>query len=415
MKKRLTLFAVCCVLLLTSGLFAQSVEEKRLQRAAEGKSNYSQDELVSFKSDLPYKQVLESLSTLSKKFLKKPIVDTSPLTTNIGVDIQSMYWKDALELILRTNGLWYVVKDDYLQVVPMGSAQAAGGAPTTAAPGAGAMQIDSSQYYAKSRDVIISAVFLEINTAKQRESGISFSIFRGRDLNLGVEFTGASNVTSSIFGVTASPTSNKLAVSMDAALKIFESEQIGEIVGRPQTVVKSGTTGRIMIGTDFSIKTKDFSGNLTDQFYSAGTILQITPKVYTYGTIDFIDLPYHAERSSVTPGSVSTIVNRTQSDGRVILLNGEEAYVGGLYTNDNETTREGIPLLKDLPWWVFGLRYIFGYDAMSVTRKELIILLKAELLPPIEERVKDFVKDRDVLKEKLKESRDDMNKKSNKN
>lgn len=414
MKKRSTLFVACCVLLLASGLFAQSAEEKRLRRAAEGKAAYSPEELVSFKKDVLYKDAIESLSTLSKKFLKKPIVDTSPLTTTIGVDVQSMYWKDAFELILRTNGLWYVEKDDYLQVVPMGAAGAAAGAPAGGPAVAGAA-VDSSVYYAKSRDVVISAVFLEINTAKQRESGISFNIFRGRDLNLGVEFQGASRVTSSIFGVTASPTSNKLAVSIDAALKIFESEQIGEVVGRPQTVVKSGSKGRIQIGTDFSIKTKDFSGNLTDQFYSAGTILEITPKVYTYGTIDFIDLPYHAERSSVTPGSVSTIVNKTTSDGRVILLNGEEAYVGGLYSNDNETTREGIPLLKDLPWWFFGLRYIFGYDATSVTRKELIILLKAELLPPVEERVKDFVKDKDILQEALKKSREDMQKRINKN
>jgi type IV pilus assembly protein PilQ len=51
------------------------------------------------------------------------------------------------------------------------------------------------------------------------------------------------------------------------------------------------------------------------------------------------------------------------------------------------TTRQGIPFLKDLPWYVFGLRYLFGYDKDEVAKKELVILLKAELVPTLQERI----------------------------
>jgi general secretion pathway protein D len=411
MKKRTTIAFFCFLLFLAGSLQAQTPEEKKIRRAAEGKA-YTQEELVSFQKDVPYNVALESLGALSKKFLKKPIIDPTPMTTPIGVEIQSMYWKDAFELILRTNNLWYAEKEDYLQVAAAGVLMAG------AAPGGGAAvggPIDSSAILAKSRDVIISAIFLEINTAKQRESGINFSFFRGHGLNLEVGFSAADKVTSNVFQANVAPSSNNLTVDVTAALKIFESEQIGEVIARPQTVVKSGSKGRIVIGTSFSVKQRDFSGNITDMFFDAGTILEITPKIYTYGAIEFIDLPYHAERSSVSPGTVSTIINKTTSDGRLIVLNGEETYVGGLYSNDVETTREGIPILKDLPWWFFGLRYIFGYDNASVSKKELIILLKAELAPTVEDRVKEFVKGRDVLKDKLKEYRDDIEKKSKKN
>jgi general secretion pathway protein D len=410
MKKRSTILITCSLLLLASALQAQSRDERLLKRAEQGKMGYSQEELVSFKSDVPYKDAIESLSALSKKFLKKPIIDPSPLTTPINVEIQSMYWRDALELILRTNNLWYTEKPDYFQVAPIATLAAAG----TPAPGGGAAPVDSSAIIANSREVTISAIFLEINTGKLRESGMSFSIFRGRDLNLGVQFQGATNVSSNIFGVTVSPTSNKLAVSIDAALSVFESEQIGQVIARPQTTVRSGSKGRIQIGTDFSTKERDIGGNVIDKFYSTGTILEVTPKVYHYGNMDFIDLPYHAERSSVQPGTVSTLINKSTADGRSIVLNGEETYVAGLYSNDEEVIRDGIPLLKDLPWWVFGLRYIFGYNKTQLTRQELIILIKAELVPTIEERMKEFVKDRDVMQEKLKESRQDMEKRRNK-
>jgi type IV pilus assembly protein PilQ len=95
-------------------------------------------------------------------------------------------------------------------------------------------------------------------------------------------------------------------------------------------------------------------------------------------------------------------------------LNGEEIYVAGLYSNEENIIREGIPLLKDLPWWVFGLRYIFGYDKVETTRKELIIVMKAELVPTIEERVKQLAKERNILQDKLKEIEQDVDKKAKK-
>jgi type IV pilus assembly protein PilQ len=270
--------------------------------------------------------------------------------------------------------------------------------------------IDSGMIVAKAREVTISCVFLEINTVKLRESGFNFNIFRGKDLNLGVTFTGADNVSNNIFGVTASPSSKNLTVNIDAALKIFEDEQIGEVIARPQTTVRSGNKGRLQVGVDFSIKEKDFSGNIIDRFYSTGTILEVTPKIYTYGTTTIIDLPYKATRSTVSPGSVSTLINKSEGEGRAILLDGEETFVGGLYTNEEDIERTGIPILKDLPWWFFGLRYIFGYDKLQVTRKDLIILLKAEMVPTIEDRMKDLMKERNILQNKLKADREDSEK-----
>jgi len=57
-----------------------------------------------------------------------------------------------------------------------------------------------------------------------------------------------------------------------------------------------------------------------------------------------------------------------------------------LFVNEEATVRNGIPFLKDLPWWVFGIRYLTGSDETIVRKKELIILLKAELVPTLKER-----------------------------
>jgi type IV pilus assembly protein PilQ len=103
-----------------------------------------------------------------------------------------------------------------------------------------------------------------------------------------------------------------------------------------------------------------------------------------------------------------------------MMLSGEEKVIGGLFVNEEINVRQGIPILKDLPWWVFGIRYLTGYDKKQVTKKEVIIMLQAELVPTIKERVaqkkeneleKQIIEDHENLRKyKIKAFRD-VNKK----
>jgi type IV pilus assembly protein PilQ len=102
--------------------------------------------------------------------------------------------------------------------------------------------------------------------------------------------------------------------------------------------------------------------------------------------VDFVLLELRCERSSSQTGESGLEILKTQAETEVILLDGEETIIGGLYSNSIGTEREGIPFLKDLPWWFFGLRYVFGYEAKTYSKKELLILLKADLLPTLSNR-----------------------------
>lgn len=418
MKLKAKLVVLCLVSLHAIGI-AQVRDESLLRRLERGKETVRPDEVVSFRSDVMYTRALQSLSEMSKKFTGKIIIDPNPLDEkHIGVNIQSMYWREALELILRSNGRWYKEFDEYFQVHPLIAEPgqivavpqpgvAPTGIPTVAI-------IDTALMVAKSREVRISAVFLEVNKTKLAESGLNFSIFRGRNLNLGIEFLGADRVTRDLISVEINPTSRRLSVDISAALKFFESSGLGEIIARPEVTVRSGMVGRVQVGEDFSIKQRDFAGNIIDQFYSTGTILEVIPRVYNHNKLEFVDLDVHVERSSVTPDPVSIRVNKTEATSRLILVNGEESYVGGLFLNEDRVSREGVPVLKDLPWWVFGLRYVFGYNKHETIRKELIVLIKADLLPVIQDRVIDE-SDKDLMQKKLEEGREELKKRSQQN
>ncbi|MEP0823761.1 MAG: hypothetical protein HRF44_13030 [Ignavibacterium sp.] len=409
------------VLALSVAAEAQVRDEMLLKRAERGKVGIDPDEIVSFKNDVDVAQALASLSEMAMKFTKKPIAFDPQYFAGrkIGVDIVEMPWRTALETILRTNGLWYQEQEAYFQLVsPQGTAQQTttptttptGQQPVTQMPQqpfTPLMGMDSAAAIAKEREVTISAIFLEINTSDLRESGISFSIFRSSatDFNLGVQFQGEGLVSSDIFGITASSAPGQFEVDVETALKIFESNSLGEIIARPQVTVRSGQKGRVQVGEDFSVKQRTISGDVTETFVSTGTILEVTPKVFRYNGMDFIDITLAVERSSLVDIATSRI-NKTKAESKLLLLNGEENYVGGLFLNEEQVVREGIPILKDLPWWVLGLRYIFGYDRNFVTKKELIVLLRAELVPTLEDRVTQKAKD--VLDDKLQQGRKEI-------
>ena len=113
----------------------------------------------------------------------------------------------------------------------------------------------------------------------------------------------------------------------------------------------------------------------------------------------------NAERSTFSVSDLTSVINKTSASTQVAMLNGQETVIGGLFLNDEKTVRTGIPVLKDLPWWFFGLRYIFGSDKVTVEKRELVILIKAELIPTLKESMEN-PQATNPLKEEILKNRD---------
>ncbi len=376
----------------------------------------SPQELVSIAPSTPLDKALAAISEVSQKFIGKIIIDTDRRQMPINVDIQGMQWRDALETICRKNDLWYTEYENYIQITGQGTTEAGAGAQAGKAgvtPGGGGGaggSFDIPREYAsfRSREVRISAVFFEVNLTKLEEVGVDWTFMKSTpDYAVNANTYFSSRVEANLFKVEVQP---KVSfATIDAIAKMFSDYELGEILSNPQLIVRSGEEGRIQVGQDFSVKERDFAGNLIDKFYSAGTIIKIKPQVITEQGVNFIHMVADVERSSVVPGQLSTIINKTKANTNVLLLDGEETIVGGLYNNEINEQRSGIPFLKDLPWWVFGLKYIFGFQKDQVVKKELVILLKAELVPTLQERITQKTKEEGLfdrwLDEKLRKER----------
>ncbi len=383
--------------LLAIGFCATSVRAQISSEPREFRHDYvSPQQIVTIAANTPFNQAITILDSYSNKFLRKIIVDPENRTAPIGVNIDRMQWLDAFEAILRANNLWYKEYDSYIQIVPTAQQQVAGKITTAAGPA----ELPPGTPTINSREVNIQAVFFEADLTKLNQRGI----------NLNFILTGAWN------GITSIPTANlpngvktvpptvglnapnvgdftlsgQYSYSFGTIGAIFgllQSEDLGKILASPEITVRSGEAGHIQVGVNFFVTTKDFAGNTVQTMENAGIIVSATPTVYVQDSIDFVSLNLDLTNSSLGGSSqTGQIINTEQANTKVLLLNGEQTTIGGLYSTTRTTHREGIPVLKDLPWWVLGLRYLTGSEVVNVQTKELIILIKANILPTLRER-----------------------------
>lgn len=376
-------------------LSAQQYLEKMLGR------NYSQDEVITLSSTLPFYQAINLLSKVSEKSLGIKIVLTTDNSNPIGVEITNMYYLKALDIIVKYAGLIYEKKDDMIIIKKQNE-----------------VKLDPKTYASiNSREVTISAVFFESDVNKSKEMGLDWKFLLSKDGleiggNFGQDLTQAANATSQTTKYQINTKSSfDIGGFFGEATSVFrflESENVGEIISRPNITVRDRIKGKIQVGSDFSVQTKDFSGNIVTKFFPTGTIIEVTPYIYKEENLDYILLDLKVERSTFSISELTSEIKKTLATTQVTLLDGEETIIGGLFINQETLERTGVPILKDLPWWFFGLRYIFGSDKITILKKELVILIKAELVPTLKERVALRKKKGSLIENEIKKNRESI-------
>lgn len=391
--KNLTLLLI---LLIASPLLGQKELEKRLSQYV------NPNEIVSLAEHIAFDKAIEVLSKVSKMNTGKPIMLSNEYTEPIGIEITRMPYMRALNIIVNYHDMIYVEDADVIRVKSETQLGENLGDKIYAAVG--------------SREVKISALFFEANITDMKERGINWDfLIQKTGLSLGAtltSFTQAQETDDA--GATAVAhefvVGNKTSFDMGdftgdvvGAFKFFEANGLGELIARPNITVRDKSTGRIQIGSDISIKTRDFSGNIIDRFYSTGTIVEVVPYIYKEDGVDYVLLQLQVERSSADPGEISTEIRKTVANTEILMLDGEETIIGGLFTHEEVISRSGIPFLKDLPWWVFGIRYLTGSDNSEIIKREIIILIKLEIIPPLKDRI--AAKKEDIIKKAILENR----------
>ncbi len=385
------------------------------------------DQLVSFLPETPFDQFIAFLNPIFQRVTGKQAIDPEGYTNPIGISIAGMHFLDAFELVLDFNGLTYRETDQYFIVQPAPEAPVAAVADPASgrAGGPAPAQVPATS---KTREVQINAILFELNLNKARDIGLDWSVFLGESSGSGGNSGGSSGGNSGGTG-TSGQGSTRFFLKTDKVFqdledyiqapelmdfadlasffRLLEDEGVGETVANPQVTVQSGQQGRIQIGSDIPIQTRDFAGNTVTQFFSTGIIIDVLPTVVAETDsagreVEFIHMDVRVENSSGRPSTAGTVIDRNTADTQVLLLDGEQTVIGGLYSTQESYSRRGIPILKDLPNWFFGLGYIFGRTVRNTVQKELLIVLQAEMLDPVTARAERPLR-RNLLEQRRQE------------
>ncbi|MFN1833900.1 hypothetical protein AB2B38_001455 [Balneola sp. MJW-20] len=408
------------------------------------------EEIVTFDKNASYEEAIAIINQFAQDFENKFIIDQSGFSGTIGVALPPMQWKDALRYIMRFNDLDLVEREEYYEIRrPITRTQSDG---ASGGGSAGSSATDGPAASTKTREIRIKATFFEGNKRALQEIGVDWSTLTndvpqgiGQLLNpdagggqggqggaggganqqqfqnglpvvglndqfVAIRAANAQSVSQSIFGgVINTGELGGTGISVQALFSAFEADNLGEVIATPSVTVVDGEEGRIQVGQDFSIKQRDIAGNVTDNFFSTGTILTVTPQLIETDDTTMIYVDVAVERSTAQPDVVSTIINKQTAETSSLLLDGEATYIAGLYRTEESRVRRGVPILKDLPGWFFGLKYLFGYNSKDIIENELVIIVQAELVEPISERIDRALKTkRQILDQTRSDMRNDL-------
>ncbi len=410
------IFGASLLLIFFTQVFTQSTDAQTKNPFRE---YTNPDEIVTFDRSTSYTEAIEIFNQFAQEYENKFIVDLSGYTGSIGVSLPPMYWKEALDYILKIQNLQLVAKPDYYEIiVPLETTEGASGVVQEGTTSGG----ETGEILANidTREVRINATFFEGNKRALAEIGIDWSTltnnvpaniqdFVGSGATATIPQTAFANQFVSVNSANANQVSQNVfnalvnlgeigpGISVQALFSTFESNNLGSIIATPSIKVVDGEEGKIQDGQDFSVKQRDFAGNVTDEFFSTGTILTVTPTIIDYNDSTFIHLDIAAERSNAQPDAVSTVIRKQEVTTKTLLLDGEATAVAGLYTTSETKVRRGVPILKDLPAWFFGLKYLFGYNSTDRIENELVIIIQAELEKTLSERMNDKLQSKGTI------------------
>ncbi len=155
------------------------------------------------------------------------------------------------------------------------------------------------------------------------------------------------------------------------------------ILSNPSLVVLDNQQASLEVGDQVPVSTGSATLLTTSNtvvstvdYKNTGIILQVLPRVSPDNTVT---LDIDQEISSVPPGATATLtptISERKVKSAVSVVGGQTVLLAGLISDEQSSSRAGLPGLTQLPW----IGGAFGTTGKSTTRTELIILIRPQVI-----------------------------------
>jgi general secretion pathway protein D len=246
--------------------------------------------------------------------------------------------------------------------------------------------------------VLIEVVIAEVRHTKDFQFGVS-----GR---MGDDSTKVGNATSAtLSGTSTGDFALRVMrvgrIQADVVLSALSSRGKVRIISRPVLLAQNNQEARILIGSERpfvqvfrSLPTDAAVRDQVVQYRDVGTQLTLTPTINEDGYVN-LQLAQQVSNATAEVQFGAPIISTREASTHLFVRDGQTVVIGGLVDREEDRTRSGIPLLKDLP--LLGL--LFGSTVHSDTRSELFLFVTPHLIATDEDadRVREGVNRRAEL------------------
>jgi type II secretory pathway component GspD/PulD (secretin) len=215
------------------------------------------------------------------------------------------------------------------------------------------------------RQILIEAKILEVSLTDQESWGLDWTrVFRSGDATIGTQGLGNAGSPGLYF--------NYVTPNVQAFLDSLRTRGRTRTLSTPKLLALEDQEAETIIGKRLGYNVTTTIDNVTTtsvQFQEVGVIMKVKPSVDGEGRI-FLNI--HPEVSG------GDVLNQTTAEVTTSMLveSGQTVFIGGLITRNDNSNREGVPVLGDIP--VLGR--LFSNDLHKSDNSELIVLVTPYLI-----------------------------------
>jgi type IV pilus assembly protein PilQ len=161
---------------------------------------------------------------------------------------------------------------------------------------------------------------------------------------------------------------------VDLELSALQADGKGKIVSSPRVITSDQVEATIEQGTEIPYQSATSSGATSVSFKKATLSLKVKPQVTPDDNV-IMNLRINKDSVSalaVTPPAVDT----KQIVTEVLVENGGTVVIGGIYTQDESSTTNKVPVLGDLPY----VGFLFKQNQKRDDRRELLIFITPRII-----------------------------------
>ncbi len=177
----------------------------------------------------------------------------------------------------------------------------------------------------------------------------------------------AASFALSLFGATA----NRF---LNLEISALEAEGRGNVVSSPRVITADQTKARIEQGEEIPYQQATSSGATSVSFKKASLRLEVTPQITPEGNV-ILDLEVNKDsRGALT--NAGPAINTKQVKTQVLVENGGTVVIGGIFTQDEQSDINKVPLLGDIPF----LGLLFQNRVKSTRKTEMLVFITPKIV-----------------------------------